>query len=279
MRQESPSETRPLMSLRGVSLGYGRRDVLRDVDLDVAVGEFWCFLGPNGEGKTTLVKALLGAVRPRRGALRRQREMFRAGKVSYVPQRIELSPTLPMSVREFVLSGLAGIRADRESRQRRLNHILELVALTRLARQSVWSLSGGQRQRTLVARALIRDPSLLIVDEPTTGLDATSASAVVEILSELYATFGVSVVLVTHDLDMAARLATHVAFFRRGRVTSGRADDLLTSEQLEETFGLTASVSRDGEGRLRLDRSHSASERPGRAMASDLERKPSEPGS
>ncbi len=253
MPTTNPSGARPLISLRNVSLGYSGREVLRDVELDISAGEFWCFLGPNGEGKTTLVKALLGALRPRRGELVRQREMFRAGKVSYVPQRLELSPVLPMTVREFVLTGLAGIRADNEISRKRLDHILHLVGLTRAARQSIWTLSGGQRQRVLVARALIRDPSLLIVDEPTTGLDASSSAAVVQILKELYTEFGVSVVLVTHDLNMAARLATCVAFFRQGRVTSGPIKDLLTPEQLEAAFGLTASVSQSVDGGYRLD--------------------------
>jgi ABC-type Mn2+/Zn2+ transport system ATPase subunit len=254
MSQASRSESRPLISIRDGCFGYrGRREVLRGVELDVSAGEFWCFLGPNGEGKTTLVKALLGALPPRRGQVVRQLGMFRAGKVSYVPQRLELSPTLPMTVREFVLTGLAGIRADRDSSQRRLDHILQLVGLIRLARQSIWTLSGGQRQRTLVARALIRDPSLLIVDEPTTGLDAASSTAVVQILNQLYTQFRVSIVMVTHDLELAARLATHVAFFRQGRVTAGPVGELLTSEQLQHTFGLQASVRCDETGRRHLD--------------------------
>jgi len=279
MRQDPVPDARPLISLRGVSLGYRGREVLRDVELDLSAGDFWCFLGPNGEGKTTLVKALLGALRPRRGRLTRQREMFRAGKVSYVPQRLELSPALPMTVREFVLTGLAGIRGDRESCQRRLDRILQLVGLTKLARQSVWTLSGGQRQRSLVARALIRDPSLLIVDEPTTGLDAASSTAVIQILSELHARFRVSIVLVTHDLDLAARLATHVAFFRQGRVAAGRVEELLTAEQLEQTFRLQASVRRDQTGRYRLDIAERAIEPAGAFMLSASDGAPGKPTS
>ncbi|MEM1099407.1 MAG: ATP-binding cassette domain-containing protein, partial [Planctomycetota bacterium] len=106
----------PLLSLQQATLGYGGRAVLKDVSFDIHPGEFWCFLGPNGEGKTTLIKSLLGALRPQRGLVRRQGKMFRAGKVSYVPQRLELNPVLPTSVREFVLSGLAGVKSDATKR-------------------------------------------------------------------------------------------------------------------------------------------------------------------
>jgi len=246
-------ERRPLLSLRRTTLGYGRRVVLREIDLDIHAGELWCLLGPNGEGKTTLVKALLGALRPRSGTIVREPGMFRAGKVSYVPQRLELNPTLPMSVREFVLSGLAGIRTDASSRERRLGRVLELVGLTRSARQSVWALSGGQRQRASVARALVRDPSMLVVDEPTTGLDAASSAGVIGTLRELHAEYGVTIVLVTHDLATASRLATHVAFFRHGRVVAGSKDDVLTADHLQATFGVPSSVNRDEHGGYRVE--------------------------
>jgi ABC-type Mn2+/Zn2+ transport system ATPase subunit len=242
----------PLLSLHAASLGYGRRAVLQDVSFDIHAGEFWCFLGPNGEGKTTLIKSLLGALRPLRGVVHRRDKMFRAGKVSYVPQRLELNPVLPTSVREFVLSGLAGVRTDAGKRARRLKRVLELVGLGASQKQNYWTLSGGQKQRALVARALVRDPSLLIVDEPTAGLDFAAVEAVLNVMRELYRDFGVTVVFVTHDLNLAAEHATHLAFFRSGKVVAGPKERVLTGERLHATFGVPVSVRRDERGRLRV---------------------------
>ncbi len=242
----------PLLSLQQATLGYGGRAVLNEVTFDIRAGEFWCFLGPNGEGKTTLIKALLGAMRPQRGLVLRQGRMFRAGKVSYVPQRLELNPVLPTSVREFVLSGLAGVKSDATKRANRLKRVLELVGLGASQRRNYWTLSGGQKQRALVARALVRDPSLLIVDEPTAGLDFAAVEAVLNVMRGLYREFNVTVVFVTHDLNIAAEHATHLAFFRNGKVVAGPKDEVLTGERLHATFGVPVSVERDGDGRLRV---------------------------
>ncbi|MEM7626389.1 MAG: metal ABC transporter ATP-binding protein [Planctomycetota bacterium] len=245
-------QDKPLLSLRQATLGYGGRAVLEDVSFDVNAGQFWCFLGPNGEGKTTLIKALLGALRPQRGAVLRQAKMFRSGKVSYVPQRLELNPVLPTSVREFVLSGLAGVRSDATKRRNRLARVLELVGLGASHKRNYWTLSGGQKQRALVARALVRDPGLLIVDEPTAGLDFAAVEAVLTVMRELYRDFNVTVVFVTHDLNIAAEHATHLAFFRNGRVVAGPKNEVLTAERLHATFGVPVAVQQDGDGRFRV---------------------------
>ncbi len=242
--QESAAEAsaRPLLSMQDASLGYAGHAVLSGVNLDIHAGQFWCLLGPNGEGKTTLIKAMLGALRPQQGGVYRQPALFNAGKVSYVPQRIDLNPVLPMSVREFVLTGLAGVSADATKRRSRLERVLSLVGLTPLERRNYWTLSGGQKQRALVARALIRDPQLLIVDEPTAGLDFAAADAVLRVMKDLYTRFNVTVVFVTHDLHIAAEHATHLAFFRRGKVTAGTKQDVYTAELLQQTFGMQPSV-------------------------------------
>lgn len=248
---------KPLISLQNAALGYGGRAVLQDVSFDIHAGQFWCFLGPNGEGKTTLIKSLLGAIRPQRGAVLRQAKMFRAGKVSYVPQRLELNPVLPTSVREFVLSGMAGVRSNAMKRTSRLNRVLDLVGLGASHKRNYWTLSGGQKQRALVARALVRDPGLLIVDEPTAGLDFAAVKAVLNVMQELYRDFGVTVVFVTHDLNIAAEHATHLAFLRQGKVVAGPKAQVLTAERLHATFGVPIDVHRDDDGRLRVGAMHS----------------------
>ena len=256
-------DDKPLLSLRSASLGYGGRSVLNDVSFDIHAGEFWCFLGPNGEGKTTLIKSLLGAIRPQRGAVLRQAKMFRTGKVSYVPQRLELNPVLPTSVREFVLSGLAGVSSDAVKRRNRLTRVLDLVGLGASHKRNYWTLSGGQKQRALVARALVRDPQLLIVDEPTAGLDFAAVEAVLNVMQELYRDYGVTVVFVTHDLNIAAEHATHLAFFRGGQVVAGPKDEVLTAERLHATFGVPVGVERDDNGRYQIGQMRSGALTPG----------------
>ena len=255
--QEYPAPT-ALLSLRRATLGYGRHVVLRNVDLDIEPGQFWCLLGPNGEGKTTLIKVLLGALRPKKGIVHRQKQLFRGGQVSYVPQRLELNPALPTSVREFVLGGVAGLKTFGQQRRQRLTRVLELVGLShRFERHNYWTLSGGQKQRALVARALIRDPKLLIIDEPTAGLDFAAAQAVLDVLADLHHTYQVTIVFVTHDLPIAADQASHVALFRGGAVTAGTKAEVLTSAGLQRTFGVPIRVDPLPDGRLRIDGSTS----------------------
>ncbi len=251
-RVGQPSDA-PLISLQEVTVGYGRQAVLSGISFDVHASEFWCFLGPNGEGKTTLIKAILGALRPKRGLIRRRPEMSRAERVSYVPQRLDLNPSLPTSVREFVLGGMVGLSIRSQIRRKRLDRVLELVGLKSSQRRNYWTLSGGQKQRALVARALIRDPGLLIVDEPIAGLDFAAAAAVLHVLRDLHETYDVTVVFVTHDLQIAADHATHLGFFHNGRVETGPIEEVLTPEALHRTFGVPTDVHRDG-GRFRIGR-------------------------
>ena len=240
---------KPIVEFNAVTLGYVRATVLEDVCLSIEPKQFWCFLGSNGQGKTTLIKAMLGALRPKRGLLFRNPDVFGKGQVSYVPQRLELNPVLPTSVREFVLSGLAGIRTYGEQRQKRLDRVLDIVGLSAARNRNYWTLSGGQKQRALLARALVRDPHVLIVDEPTAGLDFAASQTVLNVLADMHATYDVTIVFVTHDLDIAAKHATHAALFRNKTVVSGDVSEVITSERLEHTFGVPVSVEKGSDGR------------------------------
>ncbi len=250
---EDLSRMKPIVELVGVRLGYSRVPVLDRVSLSIEPGQFWCFLGPNGEGKTTLIKAMLGALRPKHGQLFRDPQVFAKGQVSYVPQRLELNPVLPTSVREFILTGLAGVRTHAEQRRKRLDRVLEIVGLSASRHQNYWTLSGGQKQRALLARALIRDPRVLIVDEPTAGLDLAAAATVLTVLADMHATYGVTIVFVTHDLHIVSRHATHAALFQGGVVLSGGLADVFTSERLGNTFGVPVPVEMGPDGRPQVN--------------------------
>jgi ABC-type Mn2+/Zn2+ transport system ATPase subunit len=232
----------------GLRLGYGRRVVLTHVDFQMRLGEFWFFLGPNGEGKTTLLRAILGILRPQTGQLWVHPELGQRQRIGFVPQRCDINPTLPTTVREFVLLGLVGIDTDRREAAVRLGWALERVGLGGLEGKDYWSLSGGQRQRALVARALVRRPSVLILDEPTNGLDLAAEDAVLRFLAELNHKQQQTLLFVTHNLAIAARYATHIALFHAGEVVSGSRQEVLNRQTLERTYGVAVEVSANQSG-------------------------------
>jgi ABC-type Mn2+/Zn2+ transport system ATPase subunit len=209
-----------LVAARGLTLAYGQTVVLRSVELQIRSGEFWFFLGPNASGKTTLLHALLGIVRPLGGTLSLSPALGGRSRIGFVPQTCSLNPWLPTSVREFVLLGLVGLALDPPERHERLERALHRMGLAPHERADYWSLSGGQRQRALIARALVREPRLLILDEPMNHLDPEAEEDLSNELLELCRRDGVTLLMVTHDTAMASRLATHVAFFSDGEVAT-----------------------------------------------------------
>ena len=242
------AEEKPVLCAEQVTLAYGRRTVLADVNLAIRRGEFWALLGPNGEGKSTLIKALLGAVKPVRGKIFLRADFQRRTRLALVPQECEVNPSVPTTVREFVLSGLVGITVNGTQRDARLKGVLDLMAITHLRERSLWTLSGGQRQRALVARALIRDPLLLIVDEPTAGLDLAAAASLLDAITSLSREQGITIVFVTHDLGIAAKHATHAALLRGGKLTGGPLKEVFTPANLSRTFGVPVAVHHDAQG-------------------------------
>lgn len=187
----------------------GDRTVISGGDLTVHVGERWAILGPNGCGKSTLLRAVLGEVPVARGVVGVNRFLVRAGGIGSVSQRLDLDPDLPTTVREFVTLGLIDCGLDRRARQHRLQTVFDLLDLAGVADRDLRRCSGGQRQRAVVARALVREPDLLLLDEPTAAMDAEGT----RILGDALAQAGqrpLTILLVTHDPDLAARSCTHV---------------------------------------------------------------------
>ncbi|GBD24944.1 putative siderophore transport system ATP-binding protein YusV [bacterium HR30] len=236
----------PLLSAVGVSVGYHGDAVLREVNLTIHRGEFWFFLGGNGAGKTTLVRALLGLLPLIAGRIDTYPNGPLFTRTGFVPQRCDLNPSLPTTVREFVTLGLVGLRVSRAERVRRLGWALDTVGLAGLEQRSYWALSGGQRQRCLIARALIREPHLLLLDEPTTGLDPQAEHALFETLRRLHQSEGRTIVVVTHDIGLALRYGTHAAFFDGATVEAGPIEAILTRERLQHAFGPTATTGYGG---------------------------------
>jgi ABC-type Mn2+/Zn2+ transport system ATPase subunit len=237
-----------VLQASGVTLAYGRRVVLSDIDFAIRRGQFWFCLGPNGEGKTTLLRAILGDLQPQPGRLWLHPDLARRERIGFVPQRCDLNPALPTTVREFVLLGTVGTRIRRREYGDRLEWALTRVGLQDMTRQSYWALSGGQRQRALIARALVRQPGLLLLDEPTNGLDLPTADALLQLLVELHRREQVTLLFVTHDIALAARYATHTILLRAGQAVAGTVQEVLTPDHLERIYGITVEVSRTAAG-------------------------------
>ncbi len=237
-----------VIQAENLTLAHGTHTILADLGLTVRSGEFWFCLGPNGAGKTTLMQAFLGCVKPRQGRLWLHSQLANRLHLGFVPQRCDLNPALPTTVREFVQLGAVGLHLSRRELRDRLAWALESVGLGHTARQSYWTLSGGQRQRALVARALIRQPHLLLLDEPTNHLDLPTSEGLLQLLATLNQRDGLTLFFIAHDVAIAARYATHALLLHGGRGVSGPVDDILTSTHLSQLYGIQMAIDRNHSG-------------------------------
>lgn len=245
-------ENQALIHTVNLSLGYARAVVLRGVNLRVYAGERWFILGANAQGKTTLLRGILGLVRAMTGTIHRDPRLMAVHRIGYVPQRCEPNPALPTTVGEFVTLGLVGLSTPRADRRLRLTRALEQVGLSGLEKQDYFRLSGGQKQRALLARALIRTPRVLLLDEPAGGLDPAAEQNLMDVLVERNRQDGLTILFVTHSLELAARYATHVALIHGGQVTAGPRDLLWDEPLLQQTFGTRLRLVRQSDGQMLL---------------------------
>jgi ABC-type Mn2+/Zn2+ transport system ATPase subunit len=236
---------KPLIEFDGVSIGYGRHVVLADVNLAIRSGEFLGIVGPNGAGKTTLLKALLGTLQPLRG---RVRVAAQAGRFGYVPQREGVDETFPLTVREMIMMGrFAHIGLLRRPRAADVFHVVqaaEHVGIAPLLDRRYRTLSGGQKQRTLIARALVAEPSVLILDEPTNGMDLPAEKAIMDLVRNLHVQDGLTVLMVSHLLNVVASYVQRLAVVGAGRVEAGPVDSMLTPERLSALYRMPVRVNR-----------------------------------
>lgn len=223
-----------------VTFAYHRVPVLREVSLRIDPGEFVAVIGPNGAGKTTLLRLGLGLLTPSAGQVRlfgSPVETFDAwDRIGYVPQRAGAQAVLPVSVEEVVRTGLAGhlglFRRPSRHHRNRIEHVLDLLGVAGLRTKPIGELSGGQQQRALIARALVTDPSLLVLDEPTTGVDADARGVLRESLEHLVEVEGVAVVYISHDPEGFTGIADRIIEVRAGRLTTVTGPAPAVSQEL-----------------------------------------------
>jgi manganese/zinc/iron transport system ATP- binding protein len=225
-----------------LTVAYGERPVLWDIDLTVPPGTLMAIVGPNGAGKTTLIKAILGLLPIAAGQVliygRPYKEQRRL--VGYVPQRGSVDWDFPTSVLDVVTMGRYGAlgwfrRPGRAERDQALDALAQ-VGMAEYAHRQISQLSGGQQQRTFLARALVQDAQVYFMDEPFQGVDATTERAIVDLLKSLRAA-GKTVVVVHHDLQTVPEYFDWVTLLNVRRVASGPVDEVFTEENLRLTYG------------------------------------------
>ena len=231
-----------LVQFRGVSVGYGRKPVLTNLSFTIPEGDFLGIVGPNGSGKTTVVRAMLGTLEPLEGVVVRAPNL----RFGYVPQRDHVDSSFPLSVMDVVLMGRydripVGRRpaaADRDRAQR----ALEQVGIAALADRPLASLSGGQKQRTLIARALVGEPNILVLDEPTNGMDLVSTTQILGLVRELHDARAFTVVMVSHALNEVANYVHRIALAFNGKFRLGSVGEIINESVLSEVYGLPVEV-------------------------------------
>jgi ABC-type Mn2+/Zn2+ transport system ATPase subunit len=237
-----------ILELDGVSFTYGEETVLRDVHLTIREGAFMGVVGPSGAGKSTLLRLMEGSLRPTAGSISRAgagREL----RLGVVPQLETIDWNFPITVEEVVLLGLAAERRwvpwSSPATRKAARTILDQLGIEHLARRHIRNLSGGQQQRVFVARALMRRPELLLLDEPTSGVDVKTRHDVLHLLHELNHE-GIAIVLTTHDLNAVAAHLPSLVCFNKRVVATGTPEEVLRPDILRELYGAEMVVVNEG---------------------------------
>lgn len=215
-----------LVSARGLRLKRGGRTILEGVDIDLVPGEIVTLIGPNGAGKTTLVRLLLGLEGADGGQILRRSDL----RIGYVPQRFDIDSTLPMTVARFLSLGLDITWPD-------IEQVLADVGALRVINQQLARLSGGEGQRVVLARALLRRPNLMVLDEPVRGVDATGEAELYTLIGRLRSERGFGVLLVSHDLHVVMAASDRVLCLNRHVCCSGVPKTVAKHPEYVKLFG------------------------------------------
>jgi ABC-type Mn2+/Zn2+ transport system ATPase subunit len=227
---------------RTLSLGYDRQPLIRGLSFEVRRGDILGIVGPNGSGKTTLLRAMLGFLKPLEGTVERKAGLA----ISYMPQRERIDAILPVTALEVVLMGrtarMGALRRIHNEDRDAARRALGLVGGESLSSRLYRNLSGGQQQRVLLARAIAADSEMIVLDEPTAGMDVASEAAMIAFLQELNRTQKLTIVIVTHLLSVVLNLATSVMLLGTHSVLHGPLDQVLKEEFLVELYGVPVHI-------------------------------------
>lgn len=226
---ESLLSAESLLSVRGAHVAFGGEEVLRNVDLTVADGQVVTLIGPNGAGKTTLVRVALGLISPQAGTVSRRPGL----SVGYMPQRLYVDETLPLTVHRFLKMGARRSKAEMEA-------TLEEVGVLSSFHKPIQTLSGGETQRVLLARALLRQPDLLVLDEPVQGVDVGGQADFYALIQRIRDERGCGILMVSHDLHLVMAATDQVVCLNQHVCCEGHPESVSQDPAYVDLFGATA---------------------------------------
>lgn len=240
----------PVVSLRGAGLQFGQRALWKDLDVDIRAGEFFAVLGPNGSGKTSFLKVLLGLQQLHSGTVTVAGQAVERGsrKIGYIPQQKSFAPDTPLRARDLVALGVDGhrwgLRIKAKAVNERVDALLDLVGASDYARVPLGQLSGGEQQRLRVAQALAAEPELLLCDEPLLSLDLHHQQAVSALINQQCHERNSAVVFVTHEINPVIDYVDRVLYLAGGRFRVGTPEEVMTTEVLSELYNSRVEVIR-----------------------------------
>lgn len=235
-----------VLATEGLTFQYNSTEILADISFRLQAGDYLGLVGPNGSGKTTLIKLILGLLQPSKGEIvlfgSNLTEFKDWRKVGYLPQKINsFNPHFPATVREIVSLGLLSTkrfpRRIKKNDDMAINNALELVDIIDIKTELIGELSGGQQQRVLIAKALVSEPELLILDEPTTALDPEAREKFFGTLKDLNENRKVTIIIITHDIGTIGKYASRLLYLDKRLIFYGGFDDFCTSSEMANYFG------------------------------------------
>ncbi len=221
---------RPLITLDKVNKAFAERPILQNISMQLMQGEITTLIGPNGAGKSTLVRLILGLIRPDSGSITPAADL----KVGYMPQKISIDPSLPISTGRFLQLANTSHKACHEA--------LEMVGISHLAASPIQTLSGGELQRALLARAILRKPNFLVLDEPVQGVDVTGQNALYEMIGELSKSLNCGILMVSHDLHLVMSATDQVICLNQHICCQGHPEQVTQDQAYIDIFGQTTAI-------------------------------------
>lgn len=236
-----------MIEFNNVDLGYGKKPVLTSLNFNIQTGDFFGIVGPNGAGKTTLLKAILGLLKPINGEITfpDHGKGYKKG-IGYVPQHASVDEIFPITVQEMVLMGryekIGIFKRPKEKDYETVKEMLKNVGIETLVDKNYRELSGGQKQRTLIARAMVGEPKTLILDEPVEGMDIQGEIAIMELIKTLHTEYTLTVILVSHDLNIVANYVKTLSIIDKNTLRLGPVDSILNEETLAKVYGIKVKI-------------------------------------
>ncbi len=219
-----------LITLKKVNKAFAKRPVLQNISMQLMQGEITTLIGPNGAGKSTLVRLILGLIKPDSGSLTPAPQL----NIGYMPQKINIDPSLPISTCRFLQLANTSHKACHEA--------LEMVGISHLAKSPIQTLSGGELQRALLARAILRKPNFLVLDEPVQGVDITGQNALYKMIGDLSKSLNCGVLMVSHDLHLVMSATDKVICLNQHICCQGRPEQVTQDPAYIDIFGQTTAI-------------------------------------